>query len=157
SVSCGIPDFRSENGVYDLASRLDLGLSCAEDLFDLEFFVDDPEPFFKFAKVLYPGNYVPSLTHRFIKALEIRGKLLRNFTQNIDGLGEIQKASVASRMQYVACHGSFLTASCLKCKKKRTAGDIREEVMQQKVPRCPSCKGVVKPDITFFGEKLPAS
>lgn len=29
--------------------------------------------------------------------------------------------------------------------------------MQQKVPRCPSCKGVVKPDITFFGEKLPAS
>lgn len=27
--------------------------------------------------------------------------------------------------------------------------------MQQKVPRCPSCQGVVKPDITFFGEKLP--
>ncbi|CAM9234649.1 unnamed protein product [Scytosiphon promiscuus] len=152
SVSCGIPDFRSENGVYDLASRLDLGLSCAEDLFDLEFFVDDPEPFFKFAKVLYPGNYVPSLTHRFIKALEIRGKLLRNFTQNIDGL----EAQVGLK-KYVACHGSFLTASCLKCKKKRTAGDIREEVMQQKVPRCPSCNGVVKPDITFFGEKLPAS
>lgn len=39
-------------------------------------------------QVLYPGNYVPSLTHRFIKALETRGKLLRNFTQNIDGLGE---------------------------------------------------------------------
>lgn len=51
SVSCGIPDFRSENGVYDLASRLDLGLTCPEDLFDLEFFTDDPEPFFKFAKV----------------------------------------------------------------------------------------------------------
>ncbi|CAN0011206.1 unnamed protein product, partial [Laminaria digitata] len=88
SVSCGIPDFRSENGVYDLASRLDLGLTCPEDLFDLEFFTDDPEPFFKFAKALYPGNYVPSPTHRFIKALETRGKLLRNFTQNIDGLGE---------------------------------------------------------------------
>lgn len=28
--------------------------------------------------------------------------------------------------------------------------------MQQQVPRCPSCQGVVKPDITFFGEKLPA-
>ena len=51
SVSCGIPDFRSENGVYHLASQLDLGLSCPEDLFDLEFFTDDPEPFFKFAKV----------------------------------------------------------------------------------------------------------
>ncbi|CAM9909071.1 unnamed protein product [Pylaiella littoralis] len=151
-VSCGIPDFRSENGVYDLVSRLDLGLSCAEELFDLEFFIDDPEPFFKFAKVLYPGNYVPSLTHRFIKALETRGKLLRNFTQNIDGL----EAQVGLK-KYVACHGSFLTASCLKCKKKRKAEDIREEVMQQEVPRCPSCRGVVKPDITFFGEKLPGS
>ena len=29
--------------------------------------------------------------------------------------------------------------------------------MQQKVPLCPSCHGVVKPDITFFGEKLPPS
>ena len=51
SVSCGIPDFRSKDGVYDLVPRLDLGLGCAEDLFDLEFFVHDPAPFFKFAKV----------------------------------------------------------------------------------------------------------
>ena len=27
--------------------------------------------------------------------------------------------------KYVACHGSFLTATCLGCKKKRTAEDIR--------------------------------
>lgn len=27
--------------------------------------------------------------------------------------------------KYVACHGSFLTASCLSCKKKRTADGIR--------------------------------
>ena len=27
--------------------------------------------------------------------------------------------------KYVACHGSFLTASCLSCRKKRTAADIR--------------------------------
>lgn len=47
-----------------------------------------------FGQVLYPGNYVPSLTHRFIKALENRGKLLRNFTQNIDGLGEENQAVV---------------------------------------------------------------
>lgn len=151
SVSCGIPDFRSENGVYEMASQLDLGLSCAEDLFDLEFFTDDPAPFFKFAKALYPGSYVPSLTHRFLKALENRKKLLRNFTQNIDGL----EAQVGLK-KYVACHGSFLTASCLSCKAKRKAEDIRAEVMRQEVPQCPVCRrGVMKPDITFFGEKLP--
>lgn len=44
-------------------------------------------------QVLYPGNYLPSLTHRFIKELETRGKLLRNFTQNIDGLGEGNRAA----------------------------------------------------------------
>lgn len=36
-----------------MVPRLDLGLGCAEDLFDLEFFVHDPEPFFKFAKVRF--------------------------------------------------------------------------------------------------------
>lgn len=29
------------------------------------------------------------------------------------------------------------------------------DVMNGKVPRCPTCKGVVKPDIVFFGEELP--
>lgn len=54
--------------------------------------------------MLYPGNYVPSLTHRFIKALENRGKLLRNFTQNIDGLGEGKQAVRPSRF----CHSIFV-------------------------------------------------
>ncbi|CAF94800.1 unnamed protein product, partial [Tetraodon nigroviridis] len=29
------------------------------------------------------------------------------------------------------------------------------DVMSGKVPRCPTCNGVVKPDIVFFGEELP--
>lgn len=29
--------------------------------------------------------------------------------------------------------------------------------MSSKVPKCPTCKGVVKPDIVFFGEELPMS
>lgn len=29
------------------------------------------------------------------------------------------------------------------------------DVMSGTVPRCPTCKGVVKPDIVFFGEELP--
>lgn len=28
-------------------------------------------------------------------------------------------------------------------------------VMSGTVPKCPTCKGVVKPDIVFFGEELP--
>ena len=55
-------------------------------MFCLDFFKKDPRPFFRFAKVIYPGNYTPSPSHRFISELEKRGKLLRNYTQNIDGL-----------------------------------------------------------------------
>ncbi|CAM9244254.1 unnamed protein product, partial [Choristocarpus tenellus] len=148
SVSCGIPDFRSENGVYQLVQQFNLGLDSPEDLFDLGFFTEDPKPFFKFAKALYPGNYNPSPTHRFLRVLEEQGKLLKNYTQNIDGL----EAQVGLK-RYIPCHGSFLTASCLSCKAKKAAEDIKEEVMHQQVPHC-HCGGVIKPDITFFGEKL---
>lgn len=50
SVSCGIPDFRSEHGLY--ASIKDrFNLPEPECMFDIEFFKDDPEPFFALAKV----------------------------------------------------------------------------------------------------------
>jgi NAD-dependent deacetylase sirtuin 1 len=151
SVSSGIPDFRGKNGVYEIARKLDLGLGTPEDLFDMEFFSHDPRPFFKFARALYPGKFTPSPAHRFLRTLEEKGKLLRLYTQNIDGL-EVQ----AGIERFVACHGSFLTATCLRCRRKYSADDIRVDVMQQNVPRCSSCKGgVIKPDITFFGEALP--
>jgi NAD-dependent SIR2 family protein deacetylase len=59
SVSCGIPDFRSTTGLYNTLNYQELGLTSPEDLFDIETFVDDPRPFYKFAKSLYPGNIEP--------------------------------------------------------------------------------------------------
>jgi NAD-dependent SIR2 family protein deacetylase len=55
-------------------------------MFCLDFFKRDPRPFFRFAKEIFPGTFPPSPSHRFIAELEKRGKLLRNYTQNIDGL-----------------------------------------------------------------------
>ena len=40
SVSCGIPDFRSANGLYNTLNYQELGLASPEDLFDLETFID---------------------------------------------------------------------------------------------------------------------
>ncbi len=43
SVSCGIPDFRSEKtGIYHTMDANELGLSTPEELFHLECFQDDP-------------------------------------------------------------------------------------------------------------------
>ncbi|CAM9524340.1 unnamed protein product, partial [Phaeothamnion confervicola] len=153
SVNCGIPDFRSADGVYKMAEDLDLGLTSPDELFDLEAFRRNPQPFYKFAPALYPGAHTPSATHRFLKLLQDRRVLQRVYTQNIDGLEE--KAGID---RYVACHGSFASASCLACARRFSPDDIRGSVMAREVPRCPSlCGGLIKPNITFFGEKLGCS
>ena len=56
SCSAGIPDFRSENGIYKMLDTEAMGLSQPEELFDIHFFEHNPVPFFTFAKSLLFGN-----------------------------------------------------------------------------------------------------
>ncbi|KAL4640925.1 NAD-dependent protein deacetylase sirtuin-1-like [Arapaima gigas] len=154
SVSCGIPDFRSRDGIY---ARLAIDFPDLPDpqaMFDIEYFRRDPRPFFKFAKEIYPGQFLPSPCHRFISMLDKQGKLLRNYTQNIDTLEQ-----VAGVQRIIQCHGSFATASCLMCKYKVDCEAIRKDIFSQVVPHCPKCPdfplAIMKPDIVFFGENLP--
>ncbi|XP_067858722.1 NAD-dependent protein deacetylase sirtuin-1 isoform X2 [Heptranchias perlo] len=155
SVSCGIPDFRSRDGIY---ARLAVDFPDLPDphaMFDIEYFRKDPRPFFKFAKEIYPGQFQPSLCHKFIALLDKQERLLRNYTQNIDTLEQ-----VAGIRRIVECHGSFAMASCLMCKYKVDCEAIRKEVFNQVVPQCPRCPpdvplAIMKPDIVFFGENLP--
>jgi NAD-dependent histone deacetylase SIR2 len=63
-------------------------------MFDKEYFMSDPACFFSFAHRIFPSNFTPSPTHRFIKLLEERDVLLRDYTQNIDTLE--QQAGVRS-------------------------------------------------------------
>ncbi|GFR78954.1 NAD-dependent protein deacetylase sirtuin-1 [Elysia marginata] len=155
SVSCGIPDFRSKDGVYARLAKDFPNLPDPQAMFDIHFFRSDPRPFYKFAKEIYPGQFKPSLCHHFIRLLETKGKLLRNYTQNIDTLE--QEAGIESVVQ---CHGSFATASCAVCGNKVDSSVIKEDIFNQVIPKCPICPpsdemAVMKPDIVFFGESLP--
>lgn len=132
SVSCGIPDFRSEKGIY---SRLqEYELDDPQQMFDIEYFRESPEIFYSFAKELYPAKYQPSPSHLFVKLIEEKGKLLRNYTQNIDTLEH--KANIK---RVVNCHGSFATASCVTCGYKVDGKEIEDFIMAQQVPPCPNC------------------
>ncbi|KAM4636015.1 NAD-dependent protein deacetylase sirtuin-1 [Discoglossus pictus] len=155
SVSCGIPDFRSRDGIYARLAVDFPDLPNPQAMFDIEYFRKDPRPFFKFAKEIYPGQFQPSLCHKFIAMLDKEGKLLRNYTQNIDTLEQ-----VAGIQRIIQCHGSFAMASCLICKYKVDCEAVREDIFNQIVPRCPRCSpdeplAIMKPDIVFFGENLP--
>ncbi len=55
-------------------------------IFDIGYFSRNPKPFFTLAKELFPGKYQPNAVHHFVRLLQEKGLLLRNYTQNIDGL-----------------------------------------------------------------------
>jgi NAD-dependent deacetylase sirtuin 2 len=151
SVSAGIPDFRSPGtGLYDNLQKYKL--PYPEAIFDIEFFKNDPKPFFTLAKEMWPGNYKPTLAHKLIKALEDSGKLLANFTQNIDGLERIVGVS---EDKLIEAHGTFSTATCRSCPLKYDSDYIKKQIFEDEIPKC-KCGGIVKPDIVFFGESLPS-
>lgn len=146
SVSCGIPDFRSKDGVYARLAVDFPDLPDPQAMFDIQYFRRDPRPFFKFAKEIYPGQFTPSPCHKFISCLEKTGKLLRNYTQNIDTLEQ-----VAGISKIVQCHGSFASASCTVCKLKVDAEQVRSDIMEQKIPLCNKCPS---PDLEGILERL---
>ncbi|KAJ7623240.1 SIR2-domain-containing protein [Roridomyces roridus] len=184
SVSCGIPDFRSRDGLYaSLKQRGEYDLDDPQQMFDMNYFRENPAVFYSFASQIYPSNFIPSPCHRFIKLVENKEKLLQNYTQNIDGL-----QMVAGVQRVLECHGSFATASCILCNRKVPGSEIEADIMAQRVPLCPVCNppatakpkskkkkkakggwdsdeedesdgptfppGIMKPDITFFHQKL---
>ncbi|KAL9649280.1 hypothetical protein ABK040_004300 [Willaertia magna] len=157
STASGIPDFRTPGtGLYDNLERYNLPHATA--IFELSYFEENPKPFFELSRDFISKGYKPSKAHYFIKLLEEKGRLLRLYTQNIDGL---EAKSGVSKDKLVNCHGMYDTAHCINedCKEeydlafvKEAMGDDENEI---KVPLCKKCGSYVKPDIVLFGESLP--
>eukprot|EP00742_Colponemidia_sp_Colp-10_P018697 GILJ01021617.1.p1 GENE.GILJ01021617.1~~GILJ01021617.1.p1 ORF type:complete len:368 (-),score=53.51 GILJ01021617.1:68-1171(-) len=155
SVSAGIPDFRSPGtGLYANLQRFNL--PRPEAIFDLEYFYENPEPFFALMKDLLPQNLKPTLTHFFLRLLQEKGILLRNFTQNIDML---ERVAGIKEDNLVEAHGSFATGHCTNrdCQKVFPFQFIKDAVQSDQMPRCTLCGSIIKPDIIFFKESLSES
>lgn len=170
STSLGIPDFRSSKGLYSRLSYL--GLNDPQEVFDLDIFHTDPSIFYSIAHLILPPDHVYAPLHKFIKLLQDKGKLLRNYTQNIDNL---EANAGISPDKMIQCHGSFATATCVTCGYKVKGEAIFPSIRSKEIAFCPNCAkarkrlmnqddayveesyGVMKPDITFFGESLPRS
>lgn len=106
------------------------------------------------ARELFPGRFRPTITHSFLKLLYDKGRLLKLFTQNIDGLE--RQAGVPPEL-IVEAHGSFATQHCISCKASYPDDLMKQAIDQALPPHClvPECGGLVKPDIVFFGQGLP--
>lgn len=153
STSAGIPDFRSpDTGLYANLARLNL--PYAEAVFDIGYFRQNPEPFYALAQELYPGKYRPTITHCFIRLLHAKGLLLKLFTQNIDCL---EREAGVPDDKIIEAHGSFAKQKCIECGLPYPKEDLMRHIEDKSIPYCYSCKGLVKPEIVFFGEALPSA
>lgn len=144
STESGIPDFRSQDGLYNQKYKYP-----PERIISHSFFIASPEEFFRFYRdrMIYP-EAKPNAAHLKLAELERAGKLLAVVTQNIDGLH-----SDAGSRSVIELHGSVRRNYCMKCGKSY---DLDFITSSNGVPRC-SCGGIVKPDVVLYEEALNES
>ena len=142
STESGIPDFRSEDGLY----RQQYDYS-PETILSHTFYESKPEEFFRFyrAKLLSP-DAKPNAAHRKLAELERQGKLKAVITQNIDGLHQ-----AAGSRTVLELHGSVLRNYCESCQRPYALDFM---LRSQGVPHCGACGGRVKPDVVLYEEGL---
>jgi NAD-dependent deacetylase len=148
STESGIPDFRSPGGIW---TQFD-----PED-FTIERFLHSAETRRKQWRILMEGGLFaqasPNRAHQAIADLEKLGKLACVITQNIDNLH--QKAGNDPEKVF-ELHGNMNWLRCLSC---HQAWRLEEILAMPRpaddVPACEHCRGILKPDIVFFGESLP--
>ena len=120
-------------------------------------FNEDPEKFYKLAsqrEVLWSRSFKPTPCHYFLRLLAEKEKLLKHFTQNIDSL---ERLAGMEAEKLIEAHGTVRTSHCLKCQREYSQDWMRETVYSGQTPWCESeeCRGIIKPDVVFFGESLP--
>lgn len=144
STESGIPDFRSENGIFQAIKKYG---QAPETLLSHAYFMRNTDTFYEYYKgSLLITDVEPNPAHYALAKLERDGKLTAVVTQNIDGLH--QKAG--SKNVY-ELHGSIYRNTCMQCGKKFSA-----EYMAncEGVPHCDQCDGIIKPDVVLYGEGL---
>ncbi len=141
STESGIPDFRSEDGLY--SQNYDYP---PETIVSHSFFVKKPDVFYRFyrEKMIWP-EAKPNPAHFALAKLEREGKLTAIITQNIDGLHQ-----AAGSKNVMELHGSVHRNYCQNCGKFYTLSALLE---QENIPHC-DCGGIIKPDVVLYEEAL---
>lgn len=141
STESGIPDFRSQDGLYH--QQYDYP---PETILSHTFFINKPEEFYRFyrAKMLC-DTAKPNAAHKKLAELERTGKLKAVITQNIDNLHQM-----AGSKKVLELHGSVYRNYCMKCGRFYDFSYIKNSAG---IPRC-QCGGMVKPDVVLYEEGL---
>lgn len=144
STESGIPDFRSQAGIYTSEKNTK---HPPEYMLSHTCFKRDTAEFFDF----YKNNMIyldarPNAAHKALAALEEQGKVKAIITQNIDGLHQL-----AGSKNVLELHGSVHRNYCVKCGK---TFDVDYVIEKSGIPICDKCGGIVRPDVVLYEEGL---
>ncbi len=139
SVSSGIPDYRSKNGLY-------AGMESPEYMLSHTCLTREPDKFYQFVKEnMYYPDAEPNTIHT--KMAEIsQQKDVTIITQNIDGLHE-----KAGTKKVINFHGSLYHCYCQKCQMSISA----ETYLQSNIHE--DCLGIIRPDVVLYEEAIQES
>ena len=144
SVPSGIPDFRSPGGLwsrYDPQEVASIQALHFNPLGVWEFLLD---------AVLIFSRARPNPAHDALAELERAGRLDGIITQNIDSLHER-----AGSRTVIEFHGNCRSFYCNTCRSPQSP-ETALALDKTGIPWLCDCGGVVRPDIVFFGETIPA-
>ena len=147
STPSGIPDFRSPgSGIWTKYSPMEVATLSA--------FRYHPDRFYDWLRPFLGKltQAVPNPAHIALARLEEKSYLQSIITQNIDHLHQ-----KAGSMNVIEVHGTYHTLTCLECYQQI---DTNQEILDnlqndKKKPYCPSCGGLLKPDLILYEEQLP--
>ena len=148
STESGIPDYRSQGGIWDKFRPV---------YFD-EFMSskDARKEYWRRWVALYQGivEAQPNAAHMALARLEKMGLLQAVITQNIDGL---HQASGLTEENIIELHGNTCRIRCMSCRRINPIADVQQRLAEgDMAPEC-DCGGFLKPDTISFGQAMPVA
>ena len=146
STESGLPDFRSDDGFWTKNKPIQFSeFIASEEKRRLSW-----ERNIELHSLLKDLN--PNLGHECVK--KIIDSRQENFliTQNIDGLHQKTGTPINKTIEI---HGNATEASCLDCGTKQEILNFHIAIKNKtQLPRCSSCKGIVKVATISFGQPM---
>lgn len=144
SAESGIPTFRDPGGLWEEFEP--------QELANVEAFLDNPE--------LVQGWYQhrrqvvedaePNAGHRALADLDGHVPTVSVVTQNVDDLHNRAGSSTV-----IELHGNITHNYCMDCGREAAPETVDAAVEDGTPARCSDCNGLVRPDVVWFGERLP--
>ena len=146
STESGIPDYRSQGGIWDKFRPVYFDEFMSRE--------DARMEYWERWQVLYQGlrQATPNRGHQVIAELYDQGLIEAVITQNIDGL---HQASGIPDAAVIELHGNTRRIRCMSCSMISSTKEVQDRLSSgEPAPTC-DCGGFLKPDTISFGQSMP--